>query len=65
MGVRQKLNSSYANGSLLVAGLIGLLTQSWLIFFVALFSLLGNERVFARDQTRQAEQARPRSGIAS
>ena len=36
MGARQKLNVSYFNGSLLLAGVAGGLFGSWLLFFVAL-----------------------------
>jgi hypothetical protein len=41
MGARQKLNGSYFNGSLLVAGMAGAFFQSWLVFFTALFTMLG------------------------
>jgi len=40
MGARQKLNTSYLAGSVLVAGLFGWLTGSWLIFLVVLIFLL-------------------------
>jgi len=40
MGARQKLNRAYFNGSLVLAGVAGLLTQSWLIFGLALAALL-------------------------
>jgi hypothetical protein len=40
MGAREKLNRSYFNGSLMLAGFLGLLMQSWLVFFLALFILL-------------------------
>jgi hypothetical protein len=41
MRARQKLNASYFNGSLLIAGLTGGLTQSWVVFFTVLFISLG------------------------
>jgi hypothetical protein len=40
MGARQKLNSGYFLGSLLAAGLIGLLLQSWLVLVFALVVLV-------------------------
>jgi hypothetical protein len=41
MGARKKLNSAYFLGSLLVAGLAGLLTGSWLVLLVGLAVLVG------------------------
>ncbi len=41
MGARQKLNSLNAAGAIVVGGIVGALTGSWLVFFVtagALFS---------------------------
>lgn len=40
VGVRKKLNAANVNGALLVAGIIGSLTGSWVIFGVALAGLL-------------------------
>ena len=34
MGARQKLNNVYLTGALLVAGIAGLLTKSWMIFLI-------------------------------
>lgn len=31
---RQKLNSAYINGVLLIAGVAGVITESWGVFFV-------------------------------
>ena len=36
MGARQKLNVAYFNGCLLVSGLVGLVGQSWTLFWLAL-----------------------------
>jgi hypothetical protein len=36
MGAKQKLNSAHLTGALVIAGLIGLATQSWNVFLVAL-----------------------------
>ena len=36
MGARQKLNAAYFNGCLIVAGLVGLVGQSWTLFWLAL-----------------------------
>lgn len=42
MGARTRLNRAYFNGSLVVAGLVGLVAQSWPLFFVALAVLLAS-----------------------
>jgi hypothetical protein len=36
MGAKQKLNAAHLYGALVIAGLIGLATQSWNVFLVAL-----------------------------
>ncbi len=36
MGARQKLNAAYFNGCLIVSGLVGLVAQSWTLFWLAL-----------------------------
>ncbi len=43
MSARQKLNQAFLNGALLIAGLIGIATESWLAFagFAIGFILLG------------------------
>ena len=35
MSARQKLNGAYLTGSLMMAGLVGLVTGSWMVFGVA------------------------------
>ena len=40
MGAKHKLNAAYTGGALLVAGLLGWLTGSWVVFLVALAVLL-------------------------
>ena len=40
MGAKNKLNASYLNGVLIVAGVIAFLTQSWTVFAVAMGALL-------------------------
>lgn len=40
MGARTKLNAAYFTGSLIVAGLVGGVTQSWPVFLVALATML-------------------------
>ena len=40
MGARQKLNRAFFNGSLLLAGIVGVFTQSWLVFGLTLAALL-------------------------
>jgi hypothetical protein len=52
MSARQKLNQSYVNGALLIAGVIGACTESWTAFmvfaavFVALSCHAGDIRLF-------------------
>ncbi len=41
MGARQKLNVAYFNGCLIVAGLVGLVAQSWTLFWLALVVSFG------------------------
>jgi hypothetical protein len=41
MGARQRLNSIYAAGCLAVAATVGLVAQSWGIFFLALAVAIG------------------------
>ena len=40
MGARNKLNVAVFNGCAIVAGLIGVFSQSWLVFFIALIVAL-------------------------
>jgi len=40
MGARSKLNGAFLNGSLLIAGLIGGMAQSWVVFWLALAGLV-------------------------
>ena len=35
MTAKHKLNAAYLNGSLVIAGALGLMTQSFTVFFVA------------------------------
>jgi type IV secretory pathway TrbD component len=41
MGARRKLNQAYFNGSLIIAAVLGLITQSWVIFSLVLIGMLG------------------------
>ena len=45
MGARNKLNSSYLNGALLIAGTVGLIAGSWTVFIVACIALVGSSIV--------------------
>ena len=36
MGARQKLNAAYFHGCMIVAALVGLIGQSWTLFWLAL-----------------------------
>lgn len=46
MGARQQLNRAFFNGSLIVAALIGLATESWLIFALTFGVLLTSNLIF-------------------
>ena len=35
MGAREKLNQAYVNGAIVVAGVVGLIGQSWTMFWIA------------------------------
>jgi len=59
MGARQKLNQSYFNGSLFLAALVGLLAQSWLVFFLVLFVLLGFILYLREIRLRRQNKERP------
>jgi hypothetical protein len=37
---RHKLNAAYFQGALIIAGILGAVTESYLVFFIALASLL-------------------------
>jgi hypothetical protein len=41
MGARQKLNAASTTGAIVVGGVVGALTGSWLVFFIATGVLLG------------------------
>ena len=41
MGARQKLNQAYVNGALVVAGVAGLVTESWAVFIIVAAVLIG------------------------
>ncbi len=57
MRARTKLNQAYFNGSLLIAALVGLVAQSWLLFLLALTVLLAWNLVCQEIRPR-----RPRRG---
>ena len=40
MGAKQKLNSAHPSAAMVIAGLIGLVTQSWNAFAVALAGVI-------------------------
>jgi len=35
MGAREKLNQAYVNGAIVVAAVVGLIGQSWTMFWIA------------------------------
>lgn len=41
MGARQKLNQGYIQGSLVLAGVIGVACGSWIVFWIAAVILVG------------------------
>jgi hypothetical protein len=40
MNARQKLNLAYVNGAVVIAGVVGLLAESWGVFCLALIVLM-------------------------
>ena len=40
MSAKHKLNSAHFSGAMLVAGLVGMVTDAWLVFLVSLVCLL-------------------------
>ena len=40
MGARHKLNAAHVNGSLFIAAIAGLMTESWLVFAMVLVVLV-------------------------
>ena len=40
MNARQKLNLAYVNGAVVIAGVVGLLAESWGVFCLALIVLV-------------------------
>ncbi len=53
MGARTKLNQAYFNGSLIIAAMVGLVAQSWLLFFLALAVLLASNLYLQEIRPRQ------------
>ena len=63
MGAREKLNASYFTGSLIVAALLGLVTESWPVFFLALAVLLASNLYLREIRLRQG-RGRHRKGTS-
>lgn len=42
MGVRQKLNQAHLNGALVIAAVVGAVTQSWTVFWIAALIAAGS-----------------------
>lgn len=58
MGARNKLNQAYANGSLLTATVIGVLFESWALFWLTLtYCLICN---FSAGDIRRSRPSRKR-----
>ncbi len=56
MSARQKLNIAFFNGSLLLAGVAGLIAQSWLVFGLVLAVLVVAN--LCRDEIRVSKSKR-------
>lgn len=70
MGARTKLNAAYFTGSLIVAGLVGGVTQSWPVFLVALAAMLASnlcmgEIRLKRPRRRQERRSTTNNGEES
>ena len=40
MNAREKLNIAYVNGALVVAGVLAMLAESWMVFWLSLIGLV-------------------------
>jgi hypothetical protein len=60
MGARTRLNQAYFNGSLMIAAVLGLLAQSWPLFFLALAVLLGSNLYLREIRPRGRDMQKPR-----
>jgi hypothetical protein len=56
MGARQKLNQAFATGSVIVASVIGLLAQSWGVFFVSLLVLVAGNLYLGEIRPRRGDR---------
>lgn len=56
MAARQKLNQAHLTGSLLLAGLVGWIASSWLVFVIAVIVLVGMN--FHTDEIRLRRRKR-------
>lgn len=66
MGARTRLNQAYFNGSVLIAALVGVLAESWPLFFLALGVLVASNlylgEIRAGRHPRRQEGQKPRRG---
>lgn len=66
MGARTRLNQAYFNGSLMIAAVLGLLAESWPLFFLALAVLLASnvylDEIRPSRHTREPKIRKPRRG---
>ena len=56
MSARQKLNVAFLNGSLLLAGVLGLATDSGMVFVVALIVLLVGNVMLGEIRSRKRDR---------
>lgn len=42
MGARQKLNQAHVNGALVIAAILGAVTESWTVFWIAALVVAGS-----------------------
>ena len=63
MSARQKLNQGYIQGSLVIAGAIGVACESWVVFWIAALILvgLGTHAGAIRPTQRRRDQRGPHS----
>ena len=64
MGARQKLNAAYFHGCLIVSGLVGLVAQSWTLFWLALVVSFGALLPLGRDQAPARPSARGQGPVS-
>lgn len=59
MGARQKLNQAHLNGALVIAAVVGVMTQSWAVFWIAALIAAGSGFCGGGIRLRGRDKQRP------